>query len=138
MLGVLRGVRARDPDVGAPTEVDPAHFLDRQRGHVLHVALHQPLEAVADPQDLDALKDPPDGRRADDAVDAGSRPSSDEYRQPLLVTHGAQTTTRAVPARARRLCPVPPTASWLCVAWSGYAGFVREFARLTLILRHDC
>ena len=86
--GFLRRVRARDADVRAAAEVDAAHLVDGQRAHVVDVALHDPLEAVADAEDLDALEHAADGRGADDAVDAGGGAAADENGQSLLMAHG--------------------------------------------------
>src|SRR5207302_1835861 len=71
VLGVGGGVGAGDPDLRTAAEVDPAHVLDGQGGDVLDVALHDPLEAVADAQDGHAVERATDGGGADDAVDAG-------------------------------------------------------------------
>ncbi len=65
---------------------------------VLDVALHQPFEAVANPDHVDPFELGSDRRRADDAVDAGGRPAADENPDVLVmsdghvgpVTHGTQ------------------------------------------------
>jgi hypothetical protein len=88
VLGVLRGVGPGDSDVGPAAEVDAAHLFNGQGMDVVHVALHDPLEAVADPEDLDPIEDPADRGGADDAVDAGSGTTPDEDGQSLLMTHG--------------------------------------------------
>ena len=74
VLRVGRRVGARDADVRAAAEVDAADGLDGQRRDVVDVALHDPLEAVADADDVDAFELGADRRRADDAVDAGGGP----------------------------------------------------------------
>ena len=59
VLEVLRvggRVGARDADVRAAAEVDAADGVDRERRDVLDVALHDPLEAVADAEHLDAFE----------------------------------------------------------------------------------
>ena len=45
-----------------------------ERHDAVDVALHDPLEAVADADDLDAFEPAADRRRADHAVDAGAGP----------------------------------------------------------------
>jgi hypothetical protein len=90
VLEVVRvgvGIGARDADVRSAAEVDPAHCFDRERHDVIDVALHDPLEAVADAEDVDALEPGPNRRRADDAVDAWGRPAPDENGQRMLMLH---------------------------------------------------
>ena len=50
-------------------------------------ALHDPLEAVADAEDLDALEPGADGGGADDAVDAGGGAAADEDGEFLRGAH---------------------------------------------------
>ena len=52
------------------------------------VALHDPLEAVADADDVDAFEAGADGGRADDAVDAGGRAAADENGEIVRSCHG--------------------------------------------------
>ena len=56
VLGMGGGVGAGDADVRPAAEVDAADVVDAQGGDVVDVPLHDPLEAVADAQDLDALQ----------------------------------------------------------------------------------
>ncbi len=105
VLGVLGRVGARDADVRAAAEVDPAHLVDRERPHVVDVALHDPLEAVADPEHLDALEQAADGGRADHAVDAGSGPAPDQDRQSLLMAHGLTSRDAPGAGRSRKYSP---------------------------------
>ena len=72
-----------------------------ERHHVVDVALHDPLEAVADAEHLDALEDGADGGRADDAVDAGRRAAADEDRQPVVGVHGTPSLHVATAAASR-------------------------------------
>ena len=95
MLRVLGGVGARDADVRAAAEVDAADAFDRERDDVLDVALHDPLEAVADADDLDAFEPRADRRRADHAVDARGRPAADENRHVGVVFHAGMISSRA-------------------------------------------
>ena len=53
---VLGRVGARDAEVRAAAEVDAADVVDVERRHVVDVALHEPLEAVADAEHLDAAR----------------------------------------------------------------------------------
>ena len=85
--GIERRVGARDADVRAAAEVDAADVVDRERRHVVDVALHDPLEAVADAEHVDAFELRADRRRPDDAVDAGRGTAADEDRQLLLLSH---------------------------------------------------
>src|SRR5262249_36827108 len=80
---VRGGWRARDRGVGPAAEVEPAHLLDGEVGDVVGVALHDPLEAVPDAQNLHALDDAADGGGGDDAVDAGGRAPAYEDRESL-------------------------------------------------------
>ena len=89
-LGIRRRIRARDAEVRAAAEMDPADGVDGQRHDVVDVALHDPLEAVADADDVDALEPGADGRRADDAVDAGGRAAADQNGEIVMVLHGCR------------------------------------------------
>ena len=84
VLGVGGGVGAGDADVGAAPEVDPADVFDPERDDMVDVALHDPLEAVPDAQDLDVLELGPDRGRANDAVDAGGGSAADQDGQLVL------------------------------------------------------
>ena len=66
------------PMCDPPAEVNAADFVDGERHDVFDVALHEPLEAVADADDLDALERARMVGGADDAVDAGSGTSAHE------------------------------------------------------------
>ena len=91
VLEVLRiggRVGARDADVRAAAEVDAADRLDRERHDVVDVALHDPLEAVAQAEDLEALELGADGGGADDAVDAGGGAAADENGELSVMFHG--------------------------------------------------
>ena len=67
------------------------------------LAFHQVLEAVVDADDLDAVIDGLDGRRVDDAVDAGRRATADENAHARLgVELHDETSPEKV--RARRGC----------------------------------
>ena len=68
-------------------KVDPADGLDRERGNVLDVPLHQPLEPVADADDVEAFEPGADGRRGDDTIDPGGRSTADEDGEPLMMFH---------------------------------------------------
>jgi hypothetical protein len=75
---LARRIGARDADVGTTAKVNPADVLDLERLHVIDVALHDPLEAVTDADDLDAFEAAADRRGADHAVDTRRRPAADE------------------------------------------------------------
>src|SRR5207253_11484615 len=77
-LAVLGGIGSRDAEERSPAEVQPAHLVDGEGQRVGGVALHDPLEAVADAHDLDTFEDRSDGGRADDAVDTGRRAAAYE------------------------------------------------------------
>src|SRR2546422_107567 len=76
-----------DADVETAAKVDAAHLADVERGHVLDVALHDPLEPVAHPENVDGLEPRPDGGRPDDAVDSRRRPAADQDRQRSALGH---------------------------------------------------
>ena len=70
---------------------------------MVDVALHEPLEAVLDAEHLDALEQRADGRRADDAVDAGRRAAADEDRELLSLAHRIRSLL-GMPAHRTRVC----------------------------------
>ncbi len=106
---VLGGVGARDPDVRPAAKVDPAHLADVEGGHVIDVALHDPLEAVAHPEHIDSLQPCPDGGRADDAVDPRCRPAAHQDRQcPPLGHRRVPPVTRTGRAACATRGPGPP------------------------------
>ena len=77
-LRILGRVRARDAEVRAAAKVDAARVGDGERHDVRGVALHEPAEAVVDAEHLDAGEARANGRRADDAVDAGGGAAADQ------------------------------------------------------------
>ena len=85
----LRRVGARDADVRAAAEMDAADAFDRERRDVIDVALHDPFEPVAQADDVDALEPGADGRRCDDAVEAGSGAAAAENCQLVVGVHVA-------------------------------------------------
>ena len=93
-LRVGRRIGARDADVRAAAEVNAADRFDGERHDVIDVALHDPLEPVADAEDVDAFEPGADGGRADDAVDAGRRAAADENRQLMVMLHFQKDGTR--------------------------------------------
>ena len=100
-------------DVRAVAEVDAAHVVDRQRTHVFAVALHDPLEAVAHPEDVDAVEIAANRRGADDAVDAGRRTAADQDREVVMMFHQSMMAgTRA--SRNAKKCPPSSGSLHLC------------------------
>src|SRR5207247_8894444 len=87
MHRILRGIGARDADVGAAAEVNPAHLADVERGHMVDVTLHDPLEPVADAEHVDRFQPCPDRGGTDDTVDPRRRPAPDQDRQSLPLGH---------------------------------------------------
>ena len=75
---VGRRIGARDAEVRSAAKVDAADGVDGERHDMRRVALHDPLEAVADPDDGDAFEAGADGGGADDAIDAGGRAAADQ------------------------------------------------------------
>ncbi len=71
--------------------MDTAARFDRQRHDVIDVALHQPREAVADADDVDALEPRANRGGGDDAVDAGSGTAADENRKLVRCSTGVLT-----------------------------------------------
>jgi hypothetical protein len=51
---------------------------------VLDITLHDPLESVADADDIDTLEPAADGGGANDAVDARGRAAADKNRKTLV------------------------------------------------------
>ena len=86
-----RRVGARDAEVRPAAEMDPADGVDRQRGDVVDVPLHEPLEAVADADDVEPFEAGADGGRGDDAVDAGGGAAADEDRKTLVMFHSPRS-----------------------------------------------
>ena len=72
----------------AAAEMNPADLLDRQRHDVFDVALHDPLEAVADTDDFDAVHHGPNRRGADDTVDAWGWTAAGKDGEFVGVKHG--------------------------------------------------
>ena len=75
---IVAGIGARDADPGTAAEVDPADGLDGQRGDTADVALHDPLEAVADAEHLGACQAGANGGGTNDGVDAGRGTATNE------------------------------------------------------------
>ena len=69
-------------------EMDAADLVDAERQHVIGVAAHDPLEAVADTDHLDAVEPTANGCRADDAIDARGGASADKNCKSILGIHG--------------------------------------------------
>jgi hypothetical protein len=58
--------------------MDSADLIDLQFLDAVDVAVHDPLEAVADPDDVDSFQAASDRRGADDAIDTGGRTAPNE------------------------------------------------------------
>ena len=71
---VLGRIGAGDAELRSAAEVNAADRVDGQRHDVVGVALHDPLEAVADAEDVDAFEAGADGGGADDALMPGAGP----------------------------------------------------------------
>src|SRR5207244_232944 len=69
----LGRVGARSAQDRAAAKLDAVHIVDGQHFDLADIALHEPLEAVVDADDFDAVVDRLDGNRADDAVNARRR-----------------------------------------------------------------
>ena len=82
-----RRIGPRDAQVRPAAEMDAADGLDRQGRDVFDVPLHEPLEAVADADDVDPLETRADGRCSDDTVDAGRGSAADKDGQSLMMFH---------------------------------------------------
>jgi hypothetical protein len=82
--------------------VDAAHLADGQRADVVDVALHDPVEAVVDADDVEAGQDGADRRRADDRVDARRGAAAHENADLLRLVEHARPLP---PARARGYVP---------------------------------
>src|SRR5262245_19261244 len=67
--------------------MNAAHRFDGERRCVFDVAVHDPLEPVADADDLDAFELTANGSGRDDAVDTRRRPAGDENCEACLVSH---------------------------------------------------
>ena len=85
--GVRRRVGARDAEVRAAAEMDPADRLDGERHHVIDVAAHDPFEPVAQADHLDALETRANRRGADDAVDPWGGAAADENCEVVVMLH---------------------------------------------------
>src|SRR5215207_781486 len=71
--------------------MDAAHRLDGQGGDMIDVALHEPLEAISNPDDVDAFEPRADRRRRDDTVDTGGGSAADKNGQPLMMFHSLRS-----------------------------------------------
>jgi hypothetical protein len=94
----LGGVGARDADVRAAAEVDAAGVGDGQALPAIGLALHEPLEAVLDADDLDVGEARPDGGGADDAVDSRRGAARDHDAQ---LVHACEHATRRADRAAK-------------------------------------
>ena len=73
--------------IDAAFPVNAADPFDRQGHDVGDVVLHEPLEALLDPDDVDALHARPDRRRSDHAVDTRRGAAAHDDCQSLLMFH---------------------------------------------------
>ena len=83
--------------------MDPADRVDGQWDHMVNIAAHDPFEAVAQPDDVDLFESGADGRRPDDAVNAGGGPAADQDGEIVMVLHKSmiaesRTLSAAIPA----------------------------------------
>src|SRR6185437_7211415 len=135
MRRVFGGVGARDPDVGPTAKVDPAHLADVERGDVVDVAVHDPLEPVAHAEHIDRLQPGPDRGRPDHTIDPRRRAAADQDRQcpPLghrratrvtrtgraaCATPGRRSPRRRCRSTTPRPCPGAPPARSTLASWS--------------------
>src|SRR5689334_14215700 len=79
MFRLLRRIRPRGPQLRAAPEVNTADFFDRQGPHMFRAPFHQPFESIKNADHVTAAENTADRDRADDAVDAGCRPATDEH-----------------------------------------------------------
>jgi hypothetical protein len=86
-LGIDGRVGPQDAKVRAATKMNPAHRVDGERDDMIDVAAHQPVEAVTDADDVEALDAGPDGGGADDAVNSRSGTAADEDDEPPVTFH---------------------------------------------------
>src|SRR6266513_1395249 len=113
MRRVLGGVGARDPDVGPAAKMDPAHLADVERGHVVDVALHDPLEPVAHPEHVDRLQPCSDDGRTNNTVDARRWPAPHQDGERFPLGHRLATGLLRTP-RAACATPAPLPAPQRC------------------------
>jgi hypothetical protein len=81
VLGLLRRVRARGLEDRAAEQVDARDQRDAQLGAVASISLHQPREAVQQPEHARARAPRQDGGRTDHAIDARRRPATDQHAE---------------------------------------------------------
>ena len=67
--------------------MDAADGVDREADDVIDVALHHPLEAVAQAEHLEPLEFSADGRGADHGIDAGRRAAAHENGELSVMFH---------------------------------------------------
>ena len=72
------GIGAGGAEHGSAPEVDAADVVDGEGPDALDAAVHDLVEAAADPHHLHVLEEGADGRRADHAVDAGGGTTADD------------------------------------------------------------
>src|SRR5579862_3356763 len=101
--------------------MNPADCVDGQGGHMGDIALHDPFEAIAQPDDVYLLESGADGRRPDDAVDARGGPATDEDGEIVVVVHTSMITESAVVSHGN------PGGSRWCRArrWRVFAALAR-------------
>jgi len=79
MRGILGGVGSRRFEDRSASKMNPADLFNGQWRDPTHVALHDPLEALLDTQDLSTLRKTADRCGADYPIDTWRRTSADEY-----------------------------------------------------------
>src|SRR3989442_767372 len=111
--------------------MDAADGVDGQGNHMVDIPLHDPFKAVAQPDDVDLFESGADGRRADDAVNAGGRPAADEDREIVMVRHKwmiPESDTVSGAARQKSRC------ARVAPLYNPLSGGVRRIRR-SLVLR---
>ena len=84
VVGIVTGC----PQDGAAPRGDPRDFVDGERPDIALLAFEEGLEAAENADDVHALVDRLDGRRADDAIDPRGRTSAYDYGEHFFF-HGS-------------------------------------------------
>src|SRR5262249_17979617 len=99
-MKLLGRIGTGDANDRSTVEVDVADVLDVEQPDVVDVPLHDPLETVANPEDLDGREGRADRRRGDDAVDPRRWSAAAQDRQAIVPSHVTRSST--LPSRNNR------------------------------------
>ena len=92
--------------------MDPGDRVDGQWDHMVNITVHDPFEAVAQPDDVYPFEPGADGRRPDDAVNAGGGPAADEDGEIVMVLPKSMIAESQVVSAGLVASPMSCSAIW--------------------------